>query len=161
MGAIQQGINQLLGTAAIAARLSPELETKREIKNIDKQLESSKDKVTAQTDYLRKTKDEISEDELIGQLEINQEESKNITGLMKRKFELSPSLGTYSAYSTSKNISNISEKQLNIAKQAQQAKKLAEQRAQQRAQEKGQQQLKQKQRFEKFKEMFTEGGRYK
>lgn len=154
MGVIQQGINQLLGTIAIGAKLSPELETKREIKNIDKQLESSKDKVTSQTEYLKKMKDKISEDELIRQLKINQEESKNITGLMKRKFELSPSLGTYSYYSASKNISDISEKNLNIAKQAQQ-------RGQQRAEEKARKQLEDKQRFEKFKEIFTEGGRYK
>lgn len=154
MGVIQQGINQLLGTAAITAKLNPGLETEREIKNIDKQIEISSKKVTSQTDYLKQMKDTLSNEDLIKQLEINSEQNNNITELMKRKFELKPSLGTYSSYSIAAELSGISEKQLNVAKRAQQI-------AQQKAQQKAQEQLEQKQRFEKFVEMFTEGGKYK
>jgi hypothetical protein len=154
MGAIQQGVNQLLGTAAIAAKFSPGLETEREIKNIDKQIEISSKKVTSQTDYLKQMKDTLSADDLIKQLEISSEQNNKITELMKRKFELKPNLGTYTSYSTAAGLSGLSEKQLNVAKGAQQT-------AQQKAQQKAQEQLEQKQRFEKFVEMFTEGGKYK
>ena len=165
MGTIQQGINQLLGAAAIRAKLSPELETKREIKNIDKQIELSGERVKSQTEYLKTKKDELSKEEIVEQLEISNEENKNITGLMKQKYKLNPSLGTYSGYSLSKTISGRSEEQLNNAKkilQAQQAEAEAEKRRGQiRAENKAKQQLEDQQRFEKFKEMFTEGGRYK
>ena len=157
MGAIQQGINQLLGTAAIAARLSPELETKRELKESEKNFKS----VVKQNKAIH---------EVIG--EVPEEQLPKLQSELEKQFELDPTSERYEKTQTIPNyiknkakLKEEEDRKLQAEAEAQQADYEAQQaeyeRGQLRARKKARKQLKQKLKHEKFKEMFTEGGIYK
>lgn len=150
MGVIQQGINQLLGTIAIGAKLSPELETKRELKAS----ETKQKKIIAQIKAIQEAGGEVTEKQI-----------QKLQDELDKQFELDP---TTEKYKKTQIISNYNKKIAALKEdedrrlQAEYEGQMAEaERGQKRAQGKGRKQLKEKIKFENFKEMFTEGGRYK
>lgn len=136
MGVIQQGINQLLGTAAIAARLNPELEMKAQERVLKKEGEKLEQKSEALGKNLREG---YSENERAPVSKEQEEEVKNLVKsnveLSQKEYDLNPNEETLRKLLQNKKTLNNLE---------------AGDKAQQRAQQKGQQQLKQKRKFSDY-----------
>lgn len=84
MGVIQNAINQMLGTAGIAARLSPDYETKQELHKLGKQ-QQILDK-QAESAELRGT-EQVTDPDLLRNLGDIKERQLDLS---KRKFQLAP-----------------------------------------------------------------------
>lgn len=89
MGAIQNAINQTLGTAAIAGRLSPGLEKQQELRDIKKAMAGYKKQAnTLDSEAAGKPlSDEI--------LNLDESLGRNIVEKSQRRFELDPSKENY------------------------------------------------------------------
>lgn len=142
MGVIQQGINQLLGTSAIVARLSPEYETKQELHKLNKQEE-----------VLQKQSESAA---LKGQDTMDKDLHRGIANIIERKMELAER--KFQLDPTEENFQSFVQSQKHYRNFNKMSDILS---GQSRAQQKAAEQLQQKERFEKFKEMFTEGGKFK
>lgn len=136
MGTIQNSINQMIGTTAIAAKLSPGLERRREIENLTKQ-EQALEKV------IENIETEGAED--VKELERTDiEVSSELANVQKQKAVLTGSTEDISKYfKTKEGIRNL------------------EHGGNQEALEKIRAKRKQAERMEEFSRMFTEGGRWK
>ena len=90
MGVIQNAINQTLGTAAIAARLLPEYETKQELYKLGKQ----EHVLSKQSDAAKLVGKEATDPDLIRNVgEIKEREME----LSKKKFQLDPTEENFQA----------------------------------------------------------------
>lgn len=145
MGVIQQGFNQLLGTAAIAAKLNPELEKQQELRNLSKKEEVLKARRDAAVESVQKRSEEDNLDlnQMQQDVDILQETATEVEALRKRQFELDPSPASYEKYHKSK------------GKVKEAAEIQEELRGQIRAQEKATAQLQQKEDFNKFREQIS------
>lgn len=132
MGAIQQGINQLIGTTAIVARLTPGFETRQELREINKRMEHYK-KLTG---TLESKQGEITQSEA----DVVKELGTNIVEDSKRRLNLRP---------TSENLAKYEQN----VKAADEINKAYE--GQMRAQQKAAEQLQQKEKFSNFREQIS------
>lgn len=80
MGVIQQGINQLLRTTAIAAKLSPELEHRRELK----ESKEEQKKIVEQNKAINEAGGEVTK-----------EQKQKLQNQLEKEFELNPTPETY------------------------------------------------------------------
>ena len=101
MGMIQNSINQMIGTAGIAARLDPNVETRAELRKTNKGFETLK----AQTEALGTPElpaaESLTEESLVdlqATLDIETDLYKKGEELAKKRFELDPSKETAEAY---------------------------------------------------------------
>lgn len=90
MGVIQSAINQVLGTAGIAARLSPEYETKQELYKLEKEEQV----LSKQSEAAKLVGKEATDPDLIRSIgEIKEREME----LSKKKFQLDPTEENFQA----------------------------------------------------------------
>lgn len=146
MGVIQQGINQLIGTAAIAARLSPDYEANQKIK----EAEAIKKRVIEQSQTL------ASEESDVAKRIIKQEQ----LGIPQQLAEQNKTLASYGAASPSLAAESVKQAKINtaVAKGIEQKKlKIVPLDAKgfQRAQQKAAEQLKQKEKFSNFRKQIS------
>lgn len=146
MGVIQQGINQLIGTAAIAARLSPGFETRQELLKLGKQEKA----LGMQQEALPTiSPDEMEEGKTIAAQQ-HQEILEKQAEVAQKQFELQPTKesmrkATFARSAAGQGpIMTLPADPDEILREQQE---LQEQKGQIRAQEKGAKQVKQKRNF--------------
>ena len=136
MGAIQNSINQALGTIGIAARLSPELERKQEIR-----------KITRQEQALEQVIENIEAEGAMDEEELTRTDiqiSSELADVQKQKAVLTGSSQDISKYfKTKEGIRNLQAGGNPEALQKLKAKR------------------EQDERIKNFEKIFTEGGRWK
>lgn len=147
MGVIQSAINQALGTAGIAARLSPGLEKRQELKNLEKQEKSLKARSDAAVEAIETKQKEGTIDlkSMQQDADILREAASDVEQLRKKQFELKPSPESYEKYVKSKGVVKESK---SIGQDLQSAQEeLRMQEAMNKVGRKQERQLKQKRNF--------------
>ena len=120
---IQQSINQLLGTAALATKFSPSLADKRELRKLEKQEGILEKKLNAAEEGAVKYAMENEKEQLNPELEAQQ--LKNISNIYgekkdvyKKGFDIDPSEARYSKFASAQTQEAALREQANkIAKQ--------------------------------------------
>lgn len=103
MGVLQNSINSLLGTVAIAAKLSPELEKKREISNLENRSKVYRRQIATQTRALHETVPEDAPEKVKEDLKKSKERAaegrqgsyEKLIETQKQAFEIDPSMHRY------------------------------------------------------------------
>ena len=152
MGAIQNAINQMFGTAGIAARLSPEFETKQELHKLEKQEKVLQEQQAILGKLV--SLDELVEGRTVGAQALKKTYEKE-ADIKARKFELSPSKETANAslfVSSAAGRGPLMTFKADPEEIMQEQEELRMKKSMQIAAKKQGRQLKQKQRFKNYPE---------
>lgn len=146
MGAIQQGINQLIGTAAIATRLSPNYEVNQKIK----EAEAIKERAIKESQTLASEEPDVSK-KIVKDVEL---------GISQTIAEQNKELASYGAYSPSLAAESLKQAKMHaeVAKFLEQKKlKIVplDAKGLQRAQQKAKEQLQQKEKLSDFRKQIS------
>ena len=103
MGVLQNSINSLLGTAAIAAKLSPKLEKQREISNLENKSDVYRQQITTQTRALYEKVPEDAPERVKKDLKESREKAfegrqgsyEKLIETQKQAFDIDPSMERY------------------------------------------------------------------
>lgn len=158
MGMIQQGINQLIGTVGLAARLSPDYEKKKELHALGQQEKALKMQLES-FDTLSEL--DIEEGKETGEGLLYKNITKKQSEAAQRRFELDPTEKNRVKAEFAMSAAGQGPLMRFRADPEEIEMEREEIRGQQRAEEEALRQLKQQQRFNEFVEMFTEGGKYR
>lgn len=144
MGVIQGSINQALGAAAIASKISPELQKRKEIGVLTRQekaLQRTILNLESEKDSPEKTGTQVETKEKLADVQL---QKATLTGKPE---------DVASHLETKQDVSNI--------KKGEEEKAERQKQALLKAEEEMRQKREQEQRSKEFAEMFTDGGRYK